>query len=149
MEKMNTIILDYLEQPEEIFLSYQCKLKGERRFKVTKDIFVTLSDGYELLIQEGFETDLMSVPKWGWSIFAPIDAGIIGDLIHDKLWVDKQKQFEFFEYSSYKARKFADEERLRWREAIVPNKKIKNKVTHFFIRKIGGFFYSKQLQIPN
>lgn len=135
--------------PKEIPLSYQCESKGERLFIVTQDIFVTLSDGYELLIEEGFKTDLMSIPQWGWSIFKPFDKAIIGDLIHDKLWVDKQKQFEYFGFNIYKARKFADDERNKWRKLIAPEKRIKNFITHWVIRLVGSLFYSKQLQIPN
>lgn len=143
------IILQYLEQPKKIPVAYVSGIDGERTFVVTEDIFVTLSDGYELLIEEGFTTDLISVPKWAWSIIPPFDDGLIGDLIHDKLWKDKQKQFEYFEYSIYVARKFADDERLKWRKAIVPEKKFRNQITHKIIRWIGGFYYSKQIKIPN
>ena len=74
--------------------------------------------------------------------------GVLGDWIHDELWKDKQRQFEHFDYKIFKARKFADEERLRWRNALAPNKKFKNWITHRVIRLIGGVFYSNQLNIP-
>lgn len=143
------IYLKYLEQPEKIPLTYLCNAKGGRRFVVSEDMFVTLSDGREILIEEGFETDLMSIPSWAWSILKPFDKGIIGDIIHDKLWVIKKEEFQHFNFNIFESRKFADEERLKWRQSLVPNLKIKNLITHKVIRWIGGFFYSKQIKIPN
>ncbi|QHB40989.1 hypothetical protein HWC99_gp58 [Flavobacterium phage vB_FspS_tant8-1] len=142
------MILEYLEQPTEIPLVFLCKHKSERRFAVNQDIFVTLSDGYVLKIEKGFETDLSSIPGWLWSIAKPIDSAFIGDLIHDKLWVDKKNQLERHNFSIFEARKFADDERMKWRKGIAPKKKLKNWITHRVIRWIGGFFYSRQLTIP-
>lgn len=119
-----------------------------RHWITTCDIEVTLSDGYKLLIPKDTIWDGASIPKWLWWLMSPIDDGALGDLIHDALWVDKQKQFEFFKFNIYQARKFADDERLKWRLKLDPKKKIKTYITHFVIRAIGGFFYSKQIQIP-
>ncbi|WP_440881394.1 DUF1353 domain-containing protein [Tenacibaculum sp. C7A-26P2] len=146
---MEAIKIKYLENPVSISLAYLPTGKGERTFETTQDISVILSDGYELHIPKGFKTDLSSVPSWAWSIFKPIDKAFIGDLIHDALWVDKAGQVNHFNNSFYDARKFADEERLRWRKVLAPKKKIKNYLTHYVIRLIGGFMYSKQLKIPN
>jgi hypothetical protein len=146
---MTKIKISYLENPTIIPLAYLPKEDGGRTFETTQDIEVVLSDGYVLKIEKGFKTDLSSVPSWAWSIFKPIDKAFIGDLIHDALWVDKAGQVVYFDNSFYDARKFADEERLRWRKSIAPKKKIKNFVTHYVIRLIGGFMYSKQLKIPN
>jgi hypothetical protein len=143
------MILRYLEQPTEIPLVFLCKHESERRFKVDQDIFVTLSDGYVLKIEKGFETDLISIPKKFWSILYPIDSAFIGDLIHDILWVDKKNELERHNFSIFEARKFADDERLKWRKGIAPKKKLKNWITHRVIRWIGGFYYSRQLNIPD
>lgn len=132
-----------------IKMAYQPNLFGERTFVVTEDIKVVLSDGYQITIKAGTLTDLASVPKWAWSIFTPIDKAFLGDLIHDYLWIDKAGQIAHFNNSPYKARKFADEERLRWRNKLAPKKKFKNWFTHKVIRLIGGVFYSRQLKIPN
>ena len=35
------------------------------------------------------------------------------------------------------------------RNKLAPNKKLKNYVTHYTIRLLGGFFYSRQIEIPN
>ncbi|MBS9773806.1 MAG: DUF1353 domain-containing protein [Tenacibaculum sp.] len=140
--------LNFLEQPKYIPIQYLPNEKGERTFEVTEDIDITLSDGYVLKIEKGFKTDLASIPKFLWSILSPIDSGFIGDLLHDKLWVDKIGQIQHFDNNLYKARLFADNERLIWRNKIAPKKKFKNYLTHYVIRLIGGFFYSKQIQIP-
>ena len=62
--------------------------------------------------------------------------------------MDKVGQIQHFDNSFYRARKFADEERYRWRKSIAPEKKIKNFITHYVIRIVGGVFYSKQINIP-
>ena len=143
------IFVNYLEQPKRIPLEFICDHKSGRRFALCEAMTVCLSDGSLLIIEKGFETDLSSVPGWAWSIFKPIDAGFIGDLVHDKLWADKQTELERFDWNIFRARKFADDERQRWRMALVPEKKIKNHTTHRIIRLIGGFFYSRQLNIPD
>lgn len=142
--------LKYLEKPTAVWNeSIAHSVSYPRHWITLIDIEVTLSDGYILTIPKDTIWDGASIPKWLWWLMKPIDDGAIGDLIHDQLWIDKQAQFEFFKYNIYEARKFADEERLRWREFLAPKKKIKNKITHFVIRKIGGFYYSKQISIPN
>lgn len=143
------IVVGYLEQPPRIPMEFICDHASGRRFALCEEMIVTLSDGSLLRIEKGFETDLSSVPGWAWSIFKPIDAGFIGDLIHDKLWTDKENQLSRFGWEIYPARKFADDERHRWRTALCPEKKIKNAITHRIIRWVGGFFYSRQLAIPH
>lgn len=122
--------------------------KFPRQWITTADIEIQLSDGYWLFIPIGTVWDGASIPKWLWWLMKPIDEGAIGDLIHDRLWVDKQGQFEHFNFNIYQARKFADNERLKWRRCHAPKKWLKNWITHMVIRAIGGFFYSKQLKIP-
>lgn len=120
----------------------------KRNWKTNTALTITLSDGHVITIPKGYIWDGASVPKWLWWLFKPIDEAALGDLIHDYLWGDKQGQFEHFNYNIYKARKFADDERLRWRNFLAPKKKIKNYITHYTIRLIGGFFYSQEIKIP-
>ena len=141
--------LNYLQQPEYIPIRYVPNYKGERTFELYRSVKVILSDGYVLDIPRGMKTDLASIPFWAWSILKPIDSAFIGDLIHDALWIDKIGQIKHFKGSLFQARKFADKERLLWRNYIAPNKKLKNYLTHFIIRVIGGAFYSRQFKIPN
>lgn len=119
-----------------------------RHWKVKLDLLVELSDGREILIKKGTIWDGASIPKFLWWVFKPIDNGALGDLIHDELWVNKQSELEYFNYNIFEARKFADNERVKWRNSHAPNKKIKTKITNFVIRIIGGFFYSNQIKIP-
>lgn len=120
-----------------------------RHWKTTVGLKIVLSDGYRLKIPKGTIWDGASIPKWLWWLFKPIDNGALGDLIHDELWRQKEKQFKYFGYNVFKARKFADKERLIWRKKLSPKTKIKNAITHIVIRAIGGLFYSKQLEIPS
>lgn len=130
----------------EIPLTYLTTVKGERTFAVAEDIEVELSDGRKVLILKGFRTDLASVPVFLWNVFKPIDKAFIADLTHDYLWDYKLKEIKHFG-GSYEARKFADDERNKWRKKLAPEKKIKNWITHRFIRLFGGFWYSKQLKL--
>lgn len=140
--------LKYLEKPKVIPLNYVCDANSERTFEVSEDIEVELSDGRKLVIEKGFQTDLMSIPQFLWCFLKPFDKGLIGDLIHDKLWEAKKDELQNFNFNIYKTRKFADDERKKWRKAIVPEKKFKNLLTHLVIRLVGIFYYSKQIEIP-
>lgn len=119
-----------------------------RHNRTLVDLEITLSDNYILHIPKGTIWDGASVPSWLHWLFPPIDEGALGDLIHDMLWIDKQRQFKHFKYNIYKARKFADDERLKWRKAHAPRKWFFNWISHRVIRLIGGFYYSRQLEIP-
>lgn len=136
-----------LKPPTFIPLAYLPNSKSERTFVLTQQITVTLTNGRELIIPKGFKTDLASVPSWLWSVFKPIDKAFIADLIHDYLWVNKLPEIALHK-GSYNARKFADNERLQWRIALAPKKKFKNYITHYVIRLFGGFYYSRQIKIP-
>lgn len=132
----------------KIPLTYLPNEKGERMFAIAASIDVQLSDGRFITIPKGFKTDLSSVPNWLWSFIRPIDKALIGDIVHDYLWVQQITEIQHFG-GSYAARKFADNERLLIRNKIAPKKKFKNYLTHYTIRLVGGFFYSRQLGIPN
>jgi hypothetical protein len=140
--------LAYLEKPIIIPLYYKCDAKNQRTFVVAQNIIVTLSDGRTIIIPEGYETDLASIPNWAWSVIKPIDKAFIADLIHDYLWSNKVEEIKYFGNNIFKARKFADFERTKWRIALAPEKKLKNFITHEIIRHLGGFFYSRQINIP-
>lgn len=122
--------------------------KTGRQFLLGQDIVITLSDGRVITLPKGFETDLSSIPGWAWSFFRPYDDGLIGDLVHDYLWSEQLTEIQHFG-GTYAARKFADEERYRWRKALAPKSKFKNWFTHRLLRLVGGFFYSRQIKIPN
>ena len=119
--------LHYLEKPTQIWFEKIPKSTAfPRHWITTVDIEVALSDGYVLKVAKGAIFDGASIPKVLWWLFKPVDKAVLGDWIHDELWKDKQGQLEYFNYQIFEARKFADEERLKWRTALAPKKKIKN-----------------------
>ena len=140
--------IKYLDKPKIIWnTKLPISKKFPRHWITTKTMYVTLSDGYVLKIPADTVWDGASIPMWLWWLFSPIDEGALGDLIHDCLWVDKVAQFKHFNYNIYKSRKFADDERVKWRNAHAPKRWIKTTVTHRVIRWVGGLFYSRQLSI--
>ncbi len=142
--------LKYLQRPEyEPIKKIPRSKEHPRHWVFTEDVEIRLSDGRLIVIEEGFIFDGASIPRWLWWLFKPIDEAFIGDAIHDYLWINKKVELEHFRYNINDARRFADDERLRWRRHLAPNKKLKNNITHAVIRVIGGLFYSKQLEIPS
>ncbi len=142
-------MIKYLEKPKGV---YFVRVKGNkdlpRHWKVTKRLDIELSNNEIITIPENYIFDGASVPKILWWLFPPIDNGVMGDLIHDRLWENKKEQLQKYDFNSYKARKFADAERMRWRKAHAKNKVSFNIISNLVIRVIGGLFYSKQLKIP-
>ena len=118
-----------------------------RHWKTTVDLEITLSDSV-LKIKKGTIWDGGSVPRQLWWLFYKVDIASIYFLIHDELYVNKLQEIKRFETNIFKARKFADEEMNRWANKLSPETKIANAVFFFVIRKIGGFFYSRQIKIP-
>lgn len=141
--------IPYLKKPKGTwFVKVPKSKKYPRHWMTTVELTVVLSDGYELIIKKGTFWDGASVPKWLWWLFKPIDEGALADLIHDELWIQKEEQLKRFDFHIYATRLFADNERLRWRKGHAPSKKVKNFLTNFVIRLIGGFYYSRQMKIP-
>lgn len=119
----------------------------DRIFYLNEDMEIVLSDGRTILIPKGFETDLSSIPQIFWGVFKPFDKGLLGDLIHDYLWEDKMSETLYFN-NAYTAQKFADEERLKWRNKLAPELKIKNWLTHKVLRIFGARYYKGKAKIP-
>ena len=119
----------------------------DRIFYLGEDMQITLSDKRVILIPKGFQTDLSSIPQIFWGVFKPFDKGLLGDLIHDYLWVDKMSETLYFD-NAYTAQKFADEERLKWRNKLAPELKIKNWLTHKVLRIFGARYYKGKAKIP-
>ena len=59
--------------------------RGLWRLEERVVVFIELLDEY-LLIEEGFEFDLASVPRAAWSIIAPFELGQVAPLVHDHLY---------------------------------------------------------------
>ena len=132
-----------------IKLGYISNIKGERTFLLLEAVYHTDDSGRNIIVPAGFQTDLISVPSWLWSLFKPFDKAVKGDIIHDYLWKTRVEEIAMFEGNIFEARKYADELRLEIRNELAPKKKFKNYTTHYFLRWFGGFFYSRQIQIPS
>ena len=142
-------MIKYLDKPKGVyFIRVKNNKDLPRHWTVLKELKIELSDGEIITIPENYIFDGASVPKSLWWLFPPIDKGVMGDLIHDRLWENKAEQLQKFDFNSYKARKFADAERMRWRKAHAQDKKVFNFISNLVIRLIGGLYYSKQLNIP-
>lgn len=142
--------LSYLEKPKDKWFKKLPKTKEHPRHWITVvDLEIELSNRYVIKMKKGTIWDGASIPTFLWWLLKPIDEGALGDFIHDQLWEHKEFQLILFDFNIYKTRLFADNERLRWRESHAPSKKMKNKITNFVIRLIGGFYYSRQIKIPN
>ena len=140
--------LSLYQKPNEVWFEKLPVTKEYPRHWVTiVDIEIELSNGFILKEPKGCIWDGASIPKWLWFLAKPIDDGAIGDFIHDWLWVNKKSQLEWFNYNIYNARSFSDNERYNWRMVLASNLRVKTKITHFVIRKIGGFYYSRQFKI--
>lgn len=115
----------------------------KKRWFLGEDMEIVLSDGRTIIIPKGFETDLSSIPGFLWGLFKPFDEGLLGDLIHDYLYaIDGHKTEEIKHFGNViKARKWADEERLRWRRKLAKEYKIKNWITHKAVRIFGNGVY--------
>ncbi len=90
-------------------LIYQYGSRRKKIWKLGEEYKIVLSDGERLIIEEGFQTDLSSVPKWLWSIARPYGDFILASIVHDKLY---SMHYKIKSLGSYKARRFADREML-------------------------------------
>lgn len=58
---------------------------NEEQWELTEDLFYC-GYGFNLLILQGFRTDLASVPRWLWRIIAPFELSIAAPVLHDYLY---------------------------------------------------------------
>jgi len=125
----------------DIHLSYQYGSERGKIWRVAHDINIVLSNGDRIVIPEGMETDLSSVPKFLWSIMAPYGDHLLGALIHDYLY---QTDYKVEELGRSEARKFADKEFLHWTNKLNRRTKIHlldNHVRYAFVRAFGWYVY--------
>lgn len=140
--------LHYLEKPN-LAPSISFIYGSKRKFVLNEDVEIQLSTGRWITIEKGFETDLMSVPMWLWSVIPPFGDNFIGFLIHDNLWKNRAKEIALFDGNIYEAKKFSEYEMLRWANAHDPNNKRKNLLIHKFLRSPFVMkYYTREIQIP-
>lgn len=111
-------------------------------YRLCQPIGFCLSDDSVILIPEGFEWDLSSVPRFLWGILPPDGDFEIASLIHDFLYINNKE----LHYS----RKFADDEMLIWSKAVsgtrnkVSLRNFDNQVRYIAVRLFGQIVWSKK-----
>ena len=108
-----------------------------KKYKLLKTVNITLTNGTTIVIKEGFEWDLSSVPRFLWGILPPDGNFEIAALIHDYLY---RKQLF--------GRTFADKEMLIWSQKLNGKKKISlrrldNKIRFWGVRLFGRAAWKK------
>jgi len=116
----------------DIIARYMQEEKKETLWEIREPICVQLSNGDVLVIPCGFVTDFASVPKFLWSLIAPIGHYNLASIIHDYFYTYKTKD-----------RKFADKEFLRWMNFTSVNTRTRNRLMYWGVR-IGGSRRYKQ-----
>ena len=112
-----------------ILLEYIGGKKG-KKWKVARAIKHVLADGETIIIPEGFETDLSSVPKILWGLFPPFGNFLLAALVHDYLYVERYKE----------DRKFCDKEMLLISNDL-HNNKVDNYLRYFAVRLFGWTYW--------
>jgi len=113
----------------EIKLAYIPSKKG-KKWKTANELRVELSDKSVLIIPEGFENDLSSVPKFLWGVMPPFGNFLIGALVHDYLYITKDRR----------GRKFADKQMLRLSNLHNKNK-FDNYIRYYGVRLFGALYW--------
>lgn len=120
---MNEISVTYLEfDPEK-----------PDRWRLVNPVFVTLTDGTGLIVNEMYVTDFASVPPLLWSVIPPIGRYNRAALVHDFLY---DRQFRENELGEYEARKFADLQFLHIANTVYP----KGRIRHYLMYKMVRWF---------
>lgn len=123
-----------------IDLGYVYSWRSTKYWVVQKDIVVRLSEQYDnarIVIPKGFPTDLSSVPRGLWSLYAPYGDFLLAALIHDFLYVQ-----------NIGTRARADKEMLLWSNITNPKHPINNYVRYLAVRIGGKSWWNKSKLNP-
>lgn len=140
--------IDYKIEYELVYLNLVYVRK--KQWYLAEDMEIVMFDDRTIIIPKGFETDLSSIPSFLWGLLKPFDEGLLADLIHDYLYAsDGHKAEEIKHFGSvFKAQRFADQERDRWRKKLAKEFPIKNWITYKALRIFGGKYYRGEKQLP-
>lgn len=125
--------VENLLKDDVIQQTYIYSYKSKKYWKLTQPITVELSNGKIISIPIGFEYDMASVPKFLWSFIRPFNDGLLGYLIHDYLYINKDKH--------NLTRKECDEEMLIWCNVVNHTGKFDNKLRYVFVRALGWLYW--------
>lgn len=59
---------------------------ADDNWRLEDNNLVVQSLGYSLLVPQGFETDLASIPRPLWALIAPFELGLAAPIVHDWLY---------------------------------------------------------------
>ena len=124
-------VIDNLMTDELIVQSYVYSNKSSKYWKIQQPLTIILSNEQIINIGKGFCYDMSTVPKWLWSIVRPFNDGLLGYLIHDRLYVIRNHNM---------SRKEVDKEMLFWTN-LTNNNKLDNYIRYFFVRLFGWLWW--------
>jgi hypothetical protein len=124
-------VIETLKSEDIINISPVYNLEKKPKYwKVLKPITFKTSFGKTYTIPEGFITDLCTVPRFLWGYFPPFGYYTLAYLIHDFLYIHKQKGL---------SRLDVDEEMFIWAQKLNPNKK--DNFLRYIIVLLTGWLY--------
>ena len=138
---LNTVKNDLVNNLIKITLFYP--MTKHEHFKLLKAINIKLSNGFKILIPEGFVFDGSSAPKFLWWLFPSYGDFFMAALIHDFLY---QQQFGVENMGLKEAQKFADKEMLIWSNVVhceTTLDKIDNYLRYYAVRLFGKKVFRK------
>ena len=109
-----------------------------RKYKLLETLEIELTNGKVILIEEGFEWDLSSTPRFLWALLPPDGNFELAALIHDYLY-----RYQLF------GRTFADKEMLIWSKILHTTKskislrRLDNKIRFWAVRLFGKKAWKK------
>ena len=136
------------------------------KYQLLEDLHIRLSNGFEITIPKGFIWDLSSTPRMIWWLLPPDGDFDLAYLIHDYLWIEKEKlrvEFQHFILDSRLnrdkeeikvdkdgwafTRKFTDDEMFLWANKINGTEKlslrnIDNKLRYWGVRAFGWLVWN-------
>lgn len=118
-----------LNNTDLIISSHVYKSKHKKFRILQKDVYITLSNGMDIMIHKGFIWDNATVPKWLWSFIRPIGDFELAALIHDYLYITRTG-----------TRKEADEELLKW-SMVINDNKFDNYFRYIAVRALGWLYW--------
>lgn len=123
------------------------------KYQLLEDLHIRLSNGFEITIPKGFIWDLSSTPRIVWWLLPPDGDFDLAYLIHDYLWIEKEKmRLEFEKQGLEFTCKFTDDEMLLWanttnstRNASLRN--IDNKSRYWGVRAFGWLVWNDIIKL--
>jgi hypothetical protein len=122
-------------------------------YRLDLSLNIKLSNGLGITIPKGFEWDLSTAPRFLWSVLPPDGDFELAYLIHDYLWIEKEKMYLYFRsFNLEYNQKFTDKEMLKWSKATNGTKKfstrnIDNYIRYYSVRMLGWFVWNGYINL--